>query len=164
MDRLAAVQPLWAVSTPSAVAAVACCSDRARAETGVWADALARDRDALLDALASRTPEVEVVPRPSAPFLALRLPGRADGAAVLGRLRALGFAARRGDTFPGLGAGWLRIAVRDPRTSVGFAAALATALSGAPPVSGSGEPPPAAGELPQAGNEPPTDDHPGDDR
>jgi len=164
VDRLAAVQPLWAVSTPSAVAAVACCSDRARAETGVWADALARDRDALLDALATRTPEVEVVPRPSAPFLALRLPGRADGAAVLGRLRALGFAARRGDTFPGLGAGWLRIAVRDPRTSVRFAAALATALSGAPPVSGPGEPPPAAGELPQVGNEPPTDDHPGDDR
>jgi histidinol-phosphate aminotransferase len=36
---------------------------------------------------------------------------------------------RRGDTFPGLSADHLRVAVRDPATSSAFAAALAEALT-----------------------------------
>ena len=39
-----------------------------------------------------------------------------------------GFAVRRGDTFPGLGPGWLRIAVRDRATNDRFVAALARVL------------------------------------
>ena len=35
-----------------------------------------------------------------------------------------GFAVRRGETFPGLGPGWIRVAVRDEATSTRFAAAL----------------------------------------
>ena len=33
------------------------------------------------------------------------------------RLRERGFAVRRGETFPGLGADWIRIAVRDEQTT-----------------------------------------------
>jgi len=37
--------------------------------------------------------------------------------ALRGRLRERGFAVRRGETFPGLGADWIRIAVRDEETT-----------------------------------------------
>jgi len=50
------------------------------------------------------------------------------GAAVRDRLRAAGFAVRRGDTFPGLGPDWIRIAVRDRVTNERFARALASAM------------------------------------
>jgi histidinol-phosphate aminotransferase len=52
---------------------------------------------------------------------------RAD--AVRARLRTLGFAARRGDTFPGLGRNWLRLAVRDRVTTNRFLQALDQALT-----------------------------------
>ena len=41
------------------------------------------------------------------------------------RLRDQGFAVRRGDTFPGLGPEWVRVAVRDPETSAALADAVA---------------------------------------
>jgi len=41
---------------------------------------------------------------------------------------------RRGDTFPGLGADWLRIAVRDPATTNGFIDAFAAVLRETAPV------------------------------
>jgi histidinol-phosphate aminotransferase len=41
--------------------------------------------------------------------------------AIRNGLRRRGFAVRRGDTFPGLGPDWLRIAVRDMATSDAFA-------------------------------------------
>lgn len=53
----------------------------------------------------------------------------AIGTAVRERLRRRGFAVRRGDTFPGLGPQWLRIAVRDRSTTDRFTAALADVLS-----------------------------------
>jgi histidinol-phosphate aminotransferase len=40
------------------------------------------------------------------------------------RLRGAGFAVRRGDTFPGLGPDWLRVAVRDRATNDRFVTAL----------------------------------------
>jgi histidinol-phosphate aminotransferase len=48
---------------------------------------------------------------------------------VRARLAGRGFAVRRGETFPGLGPGWIRVAVRDAETSDRFAAALAAALA-----------------------------------
>ena len=39
-------------------------------------------------------------------------------------LAAQGFAVRRGESFPGLGPTWIRLAVRDPQTSRDVAAAL----------------------------------------
>jgi histidinol-phosphate aminotransferase len=50
---------------------------------------------------------------------------------------------RRGDTFPGLSPDHLRVAVRDPGTSVAFAADLAAILDPALPVT------PAFRDLPR---------------
>ena len=44
-------------------------------------------------------------------------------------LRSLGFAVRRGDTFPGLDGEWLRLAVRDRTTVNGFLQALDRAMT-----------------------------------
>jgi histidinol-phosphate aminotransferase len=58
------------------------------------------------------------------------------------RLRERGFAVRRGDTFPGLGPDWLRLAVRDTATTDAFVAALADVLpAGALPPVPEGSPP-----------------------
>jgi histidinol-phosphate aminotransferase len=65
-------------------------------------------------------PAVRAVPDPSASFVLLDT-GLPD---VRTRLHARGFAVRRGETFPGLAPGWIRVAVRDVATSDRFAAAL----------------------------------------
>lgn len=121
---LAAAQPLWPVSTPALVAAEACSSPAALAEEAAAALTTAGNRAHLLRGLAG-IPGVAVHGEPAASFVLIRLPG-AD--AVRERLRTLGFAVRRGDTFPGLGPDWLRIAVRDPQTTDAFLRALASAL------------------------------------
>ncbi|MGX6508766.1 cobyrinate a,c-diamide synthase [Rhodococcus sp. SJ-2] len=103
---LAAQQPPWSVSTPAAAAMIACAAPRATDEATVIADGLATDRAALVEALTALG--LEVAGDPAAPFILVR--------AVRGTLEALrskGFALRRGDTFPGLDDGWVRIAVRD---------------------------------------------------
>jgi len=122
---LAAAQPLWPVSTPALVAAEACSSPAALAEEAAAAVSTAANRAHLLRGLA-RIPGVAVHGEPAASFVLIRLAG-AD--AVRERLRALGFAVRRGDTFPGLGADWLRIAVRDRETTDAFLKALESAQS-----------------------------------
>jgi histidinol-phosphate aminotransferase len=66
-----------------------------------------------------------VVGEPRSSFVLLRVP---DGARVRVALRDAGFAVRRGDTFPGLGREWLRVAVRDRATSDAFATALTAAV------------------------------------
>ncbi len=45
-------------------------------------------------------------------------------------LRERGYAVRRGDTFPGLGPDWLRVAVRDTATTDAFVDALRRVLEG----------------------------------
>lgn len=126
LDRLAAVQPLWPVSTPALAAATACAGPEAvRAERQIAAD-LAADRDHLLARLAP-LPGVRVVGRPASAFVLVHHPG-AD--AVRRALRERGWAVRRGDTFPGLGPDWLRIAVRDPATTDAFTTVLAEILEG----------------------------------
>jgi histidinol-phosphate aminotransferase len=131
-DTVAALeraQPLWAVSTPALEAAVACVEPRALAEAAEAARTVVGDRAYLLGRLAE-FPDVQVAgAAPAAPFVLLRVPGAAD---VRLHLRALGYAVRRADTFPGLGPDWLRVAVRDRRTTDGFANALSTALADRP--------------------------------
>ena len=119
---LAAQQPHWPVSTPALAALVACITPAARAEAAAAAVQLEADRAALLAALP---PGVEVVGTPRSSFVLLRVPGAARVRALL---RDAGWAVRRGDTFPGLDADHLRVAVRDPDTSRSFAAALAAIL------------------------------------
>ncbi|PRY48259.1 L-threonine O-3-phosphate decarboxylase [Geodermatophilus tzadiensis] len=118
---LAAAQPHWPLSTPALAAAVACTAPAARAEADAAARELAAHRAALLAAL----PDGLVVGEPRSSFVLLRVPG---GARVRAALRQRGWAVRRGDTFPGLDADHLRVAVRDPGTSRAFAADLAAIL------------------------------------
>ncbi|GAA1070786.1 Rv2231c family pyridoxal phosphate-dependent protein CobC [Kitasatospora arboriphila] len=126
--ELAAAQPLWPVSTPALAAAEVCSAPAALAEAEEAAHELAAHRAHLLAGLRG-VPGVRVHGTPASSFLLVELAG---AAAVRERLREAGFAVRRGDTFPGLGLDWLRIAVRDPATGDRFLAALAAAV-GAPP-------------------------------
>jgi histidinol-phosphate aminotransferase len=105
---LRAAAPRWSVSTPALVALQACSTPAARAEADDAARALAADREHLLAALAT-VPGVEVRGAPRASFVRVGTPGRPD---VRVRLRGRGLAVRRGDTFPGLDAEHVRIAVR----------------------------------------------------
>ncbi|WP_447036626.1 Rv2231c family pyridoxal phosphate-dependent protein CobC [Streptomyces sp. DSM 118878] len=119
-------QPLWPVSTPALVAAGACVAPRALAEAGHAAHRVAADRAHLLAGLATLAPRgVQVVGPAEAPFVLVRIPG---AEAVRARLRTAGFAVRRGDTFPGLGPDWIRLAVRDRTTTSHFLPALTEAL------------------------------------
>ncbi|MFE2410877.1 Rv2231c family pyridoxal phosphate-dependent protein CobC [Kitasatospora sp. NPDC059408] len=122
--ELGAAQPLWPVSTPALAAAEACSTPAALAEAEEAAAELALWRANLLKGLAG-FPSLRVHGEPAASFVLVRLPG---AAAVRERLRARGFAVRRGDTFPGLGEEWLRIAVRDEPTTARFLDALAAVL------------------------------------
>ncbi|MFE6228692.1 Rv2231c family pyridoxal phosphate-dependent protein CobC [Streptomyces sp. NPDC057854] len=117
-------QPLWPVSTPALVAAEACMSRRALAEAELAAHRIGADRAHLLAGLAEFD-EVRTVTAAEGPFVLVRIEG-AD--AIRERLRLLGFAARRGDTFPGLDRHWLRLAVRDRATTNRFLQALDQAL------------------------------------
>jgi histidinol-phosphate aminotransferase len=116
---LAEAQPLWSVSTPALVAATACSEPHAIAESHRMAVELVAARDYLVQRLA-RLPRVAVPVAPRAPFVLARV---VDGAVVRDQLRERGFAVRRADTFPGLGADWLRIAVRGAGTTDALAAA-----------------------------------------
>jgi histidinol-phosphate aminotransferase len=133
---LAAAQPLWAVSTPALAACVATASPAALCEAGEWATALAAERAHLLHGLKGVTEPaagdqagrvIRVVPNPAASFVLLETPVADLRARLLNR----GFAVRRGETFPGLGPTWIRVAVRDPATSDRFTAALAAAVASA---------------------------------
>ncbi|HEY9438671.1 MAG TPA: L-threonine-O-3-phosphate decarboxylase, partial [Streptomyces sp.] len=121
-------QPLWPVSSPALAATEACMEPRALVEAADAADRVTVDRAHLLAGLAEFT-EVRAVEPAAGPFVLIGLDRAAE---VRERLRSLGFAARRGDTFPGLGAGWLRLAVRDRATTNRFLQALDQALQGLP--------------------------------
>ncbi|MDT6986867.1 Rv2231c family pyridoxal phosphate-dependent protein CobC [Streptomyces lusitanus] len=119
-------QPLWPVSTPALAAAEACVAPAALAEAEEAARGIAADRAFLLAGLRDFASHgLRVVSPAEAPFVLVRVP---DAAAVRRRLRALGYAVRRGDTFPGLDEEWLRLAVRDRGTTEGFLRALGRAL------------------------------------
>ncbi|WP_433449392.1 Rv2231c family pyridoxal phosphate-dependent protein CobC [Streptomyces sp. CA-142005] len=124
--QLERAQPLWPVSTPALAAAEACVTSRALAEAGHAAHRIAADRAHLVAGLSEFAARgVRVVEPAEGPFVLVRMPG-AD--AVRHRLRDLGYAVRRGDTFPGLGEEWVRVAVRDRVTVSGFLSALSVAL------------------------------------
>ncbi|MEU6461744.1 Rv2231c family pyridoxal phosphate-dependent protein CobC [Streptomyces sp. NPDC046976] len=124
--ELERAQPLWPVSTPALAAAEACMSPRALAEAGHAAHRIAGDRAHLVAGLAALAARgVRVAGPAEGSFVLVGVPGAAG---VRQRLRDLGYAVRRGDTFPGLGADWIRLAVRDRPTTNAFLAALATAL------------------------------------
>ncbi|MFH8730662.1 Rv2231c family pyridoxal phosphate-dependent protein CobC [Streptomyces sp. NPDC017964] len=125
--ELERAQPLWPVSTPALAAAEACVSPRALAEAAHAAHRIAADRAHLVAGLSEFAAEgVSVAGPAEGPFVLVRVPG---AAALRARLRQRGFAVRRGDTFPGLGTEWLRLAVRDRATTGRFLQALDQALT-----------------------------------
>jgi len=121
---LVTAQPPWPVSAPALTACVATATDAAAREVEAWARGLADARSYLLAGLAC-IDGVRVVPGASASF-ALLDTGVAD---IRTRLHARGFAVRRGETFPGLRPGWIRVAVRDTETSDRFSAALGEVIT-----------------------------------
>ncbi len=125
--RLAEAQPLWSVSAPALVAAEACMRPAALAEAGEWATAMSAERSRFAETLTRMG--VRVVPGARASFLCVNIP---NGLRVRDELRERGYAVRRGDTFPGLGPDWLRIAVRDEATNRAFAAELRAILKRSP--------------------------------
>ncbi|WP_079145665.1 Rv2231c family pyridoxal phosphate-dependent protein CobC [Streptomyces lydicus] len=127
VTALERAQPLWPVSSPALAAAEACSAPAALAEADAAAGQIAADRAHLLSRLAGFR-QIRVAGPAAGPFVLVRLPGAAE---VRAGLRARGFAVRRGDSFPGLGPDWLRLAVRDRATTDRFTAALAEVLVGA---------------------------------
>jgi histidinol-phosphate aminotransferase len=127
LARLARHLPLWPVSTPALAAAVACASPRAVAEERRIATDLIGDRDHLVARLEA-IDGVTVAGVPASSFVLIHVSG---GERVRLALRSHGYAVRRGDTFPGLGGDWLRIAVRDRAVVDRFADVLGKIVSGA---------------------------------
>lgn len=100
---------------------------QALAEAAHAAHRIATDRAHLLAGLSEfATDGLRLVEPAEGPFVLVRLP---HAAAVRRHLRDLGFAVRRGDTFPGLDDEWLRLAVRDRTTVNSFLQALDRALT-----------------------------------
>lgn len=108
--ELKRAQPLWPVNALALEAVIACSEPGAVTWAQEQSHRTARWRAALAAAL-NELPGVQTDTTGQAPFLLLRVP---DGAHVRTRLRELGIAVRRGDTFPGLGENWIRIAVVAP--------------------------------------------------
>ncbi len=107
LARCRAVQPSWAVSSLALRAAELCCAPWAVAEAERAAGQDRPLRDRLIRILVGHGGQV--CGAPAAPFVLARFP---DGGRLREALRSRGFAARRGETFPGLGRDWLRFAVR----------------------------------------------------
>ena len=124
IEQLSAVQPQWPVSTPALAAAIACSNERAVAEAAQAALDISRQRVHLLDKLATAR-GLSTYGVASAPFVLVHVRGAAE---LRESLRAQGFAVRRGDTFPGLGPDWLRVAVRPEDVTDGFVKVLADLL------------------------------------
>ena len=123
IDRLRRAQPPWPVNSLALEACIACSTPAAVAEARTWAEQLAAVRADLAMRLAALS-GVSVVGDARASFLLVR----SELARVREPLRELGFAVRRGDTFPGLDAYWFRVAVRDRETSAAFVRALEETL------------------------------------
>jgi cobyrinic acid a,c-diamide synthase len=118
-------QPPWSVSTPALAAIVACLSPNARSLAAEAAVEITVRRAYLIEQLANLG--LHVTGQPSAPFVLVDASGvreNRDPGWVRLALRDHGFAVRRGDTFPGLGPDWIRIAVRQPEITDQLIAAL----------------------------------------
>lgn len=118
-------QPPWSVSTPALAAVVACVSPDARGLAASAAEQIASRRAYLVERLADVGLTVAGLPR--GPFVLVNTSGVAgdrEPGWIRLTLRDHGFAVRRGETFPGLGPEWIRIAVREPDTTDKLVTAL----------------------------------------
>jgi cobyrinic acid a,c-diamide synthase len=118
-------QPPWSVSTPALAAMVACLAPEARNDAAQAAKEIVLRRAYLVEQLASVG--LSVVGQPQASFVLVDtsgVRGNHERGWIRLALRDHGFAVRRGETFPGLGADWIRIAVREPEITDQLVAAL----------------------------------------
>jgi cobyrinic acid a,c-diamide synthase len=118
-------QPPWSVSTPALAAMVACLTPEACSLAAAAAQEIAGRRAYLVDQLADLG--INVAGQPTAPFVLVDtsgVRGNHEPGWVRLALRDHGFAVRRGETFPGLGPDWIRIAVRQPEVTDQLVAAL----------------------------------------
>ena len=120
----ALTQPHWSVNSLAIAAVVLCAGAQGREHTR----AVSRDMSLNLDHLVAGLTRagLEVVPEPSGPFVLVQ---HRHAALLREGLRRRGFALRRGDTFPGLGPQWLRVAAREPARTDALIAALAQELA-----------------------------------
>ena len=123
IGRLAAQQSPWSVPTPALRAMVACASPRACSEASEKARAMDAERGVLVAALGAAG--FLVVGHPRTPFVLVDTSPAGNGS-LREALAAAGLAVRRGESFPGLGPNWIRVAVRDAPTSRDLAATLAS--------------------------------------
>jgi cobyrinic acid a,c-diamide synthase len=117
----------WSVSTTAAAAIRACSTPAAAAEAARRADTIVNWRHLLIDGLEAL--RLRHVPSNSS-FVLVQL-----GIGAHEALRRAGIAVRRADTFPGLDASWVRIAVRPPEQTAQLMLALNSlpdSLSSAP--------------------------------
>ncbi|WP_116112305.1 cobyrinate a,c-diamide synthase [Austwickia chelonae] len=119
---LAAQQPPWSVSTPAIRAGLATLTASAQQVAAEDARRLPVERDDLVARL--RAVGAEVVTPAQGPFVLVDTSAWGSGS-VREALAAEGFAVRRGETFPGLGESWIRVAVRDAGVHERFVAAVA---------------------------------------
>lgn len=120
----ALTQPQWSVNSLAVAAVVGYAGPRGQEHVRE----VSYDLSSRLSHLVARLTEagLTVVRQPAGPFVLIHHP-RAD--LLRDGLRRRGFALRRGDTFPGLGPAWLRIAAREPAMTDALVAALALELA-----------------------------------
>ena len=122
LERLGAHRQPWSVSAPALAAIETCAPDRGTSAR-VGAE-VAGAREDLRRRLA-RIPGVRTWPA-RANFVLAKVPR--EGGALVRRLAREGIAVRPCDSFPGLGADHIRLAVRSPSEHAVLAAAIARAL------------------------------------
>jgi histidinol-phosphate aminotransferase len=120
----ALTQSSWSVNSLAVAAVVACTGEQGQEHL----QTVSRDMTQRLSYLVTRLNDVglDVVPEPAGPFVLVHHP---HAARLRSGLRSRGLAVRRGDTFPGLGPEWLRIAARDPALTDVLLVALAQELA-----------------------------------
>lgn len=124
--RLARVQRPWSVSTPAIDALVACSTPEALAAADTAARAGVAEREAFVRLLVEA--DFPAAGDPRTPFVLIDT-SRLGPRSVREAMVEHGFAVRRGETFPGLGPHWIRVAVRDEATSQRFVEALGRVTS-----------------------------------
>ena len=117
-------QPHWSVNSLAVAAAIACAGAQGQEHTR----AVSHDNSLRLAHLVAGLADVglDVVREPAGPFVLVHHP---HAARLRDGLRRRGFALRRGDTFPGLGPEWLRVAAREPAMTDALLVALAQELA-----------------------------------
>lgn len=123
VEALRAAQPPWSVSSPALAAMVACSAAAAVREAEREAHLIDEHRAVLVAALEREGFAAAAASR--APFVLIDT-SALGAASTRADLAALGLAVRRGETFPGLGPTWIRVAVRTPDVTARLVAALST--------------------------------------